>query len=317
MTSRSNHAAATKIADTARGSVPVPLAGESPGTAVPRLLELHGPKLYALASRLCGNASDAEDMVQDVFLQAYRKWHTFKGQSDPGSWLYAIAARSCKARLRRKGGIDRRMPAISQLMPWNETRSADLAGFMDAGAIDGPVAAAIERESAQAVHDAILTIPEHFRVPLILKEMLELPIEHVAAALRLKPETVKTRVHRARLLLRKAILDQPGLPTRPASAPTYEKQVCVDLLKAKLDAMDDGRLFPVGQSVVCERCQAVFAELDLAQSTCARLAEGKMSGRVRRSIEKAIRDAEPAHTKPGGRATPIKAKRKPLVHSQR
>jgi RNA polymerase sigma-70 factor (ECF subfamily) len=271
-----------------------PRAKDPAAIAIPQLVELHGPKLYSLASRLCGNISDAEDMVQEVFLQAFRKWHTFKGGANPGTWLYAIAARSCKARLRRKGGIDKRMPAVSQLMPWNETRNVDLEGASSGGVHGwggdgtGPLAEAIEHESVRAVHDAILTLPEHFRVPLVLKEMLELSIEDVAKALNIKPETVKTRVHRARLLLRKAIVERRGIPKRAAKAPTYEKQVCLDLLKAKLDAMDHGRGFPIGQAIVCERCQAVFAELDLAQNTCARLADGEMPARVRKAILKAI-----------------------------
>lgn len=269
-----------------------PRATEPAATAIPLLVELHGPRLYSLASRLCGNVSDAQDMVQEVFLQAYRKWHTFKGDANPGTWLYAIAAHACKARLRRKGGIDKRMPAVSQLMPWNETRSIDLAGGGSNGDGHGPVASAIERESARAVHGAILTLPENFRVPLVLKEMLELSIDDVAKALNIKPETVKTRVHRARLLLRKAIVDGRGVPKRAAKAPTYEKQVCLDLLRAKLDAMDHGRGFPIGQTIVCERCQAVFAELDLAQNTCARLADGEMPARVRKAILTAIRGAE-------------------------
>ncbi len=273
----------------------MPAAGSPAATAIPQLVELLGPRLYSLASRLCGNASDAEDMVQEVFLQAYRKWHTFKGDASPGTWLFAIAARFCKARLRRKGGIDKRMPAVSQVMPWNETKNADLGALAVVGASRdgiGPEGMAIERESARAVHGAILTLPENYRVPLVLKEMLELSIEDVAKALNIKPETVKTRVHRARLLLRKAIVECRGVPKRAAKAPTYEKQVCLDLLKAKLHAMDNGRGFPIGQRVVCERCLAVFEELDLAQNTCARLADGEMPARVRKTILRAIGGAE-------------------------
>lgn len=258
---------------------------------MPHLVDRYGPRLFALASRLCGNAADAEDMLQDVFLQAHRKWDTFKGESSAGTWLYAIAAHSCKARTRRKGGVDRRMPAMSQLMPWRETTNLDVAH--DEHGLS-PVATAIERESARAVHAAILTLPEHFRVPLVLKEMLELSIEDVAAALALKPETVKTRVHRARLLLRKSIIESRGMPKRAAMAPSYDKRICLDLLKAKLDAMDRGRGFPIGQSVVCDRCQAVFAELDLAQSACAHLAEGKIPARLRTAILRALRKVEPA-----------------------
>jgi RNA polymerase sigma factor (sigma-70 family) len=227
-------------------------------------------------------------MVQDVFLQAYRKWHTFKGNADPGTWLYTIAARSCRARTRRKGGINRKMPAISQLMPWTETTNIRLPERI------GPASAAIDREAARGVHEAILTLPESFRVPLVLKEMLELSIDDVAAALHIKPETVKTRVHRARLLLRKAIVDRPRVPARPASAPTYEKQVCLDLLKAKLHAMDNGRGFPIGQPVLCERCRSVFAELDLAQNTCARLADGDMPDHIRRAVLATITREQPS-----------------------
>lgn len=261
-----------------------PYAGTHAAVVIPRLVEKHGPRLFALASRLCGNRSDAEDMVQDVFLQAFRKWDTFRGDSDPGTWIYSIAARSCKARARRKGGVDRRMPAISQLMPWTDHFIAEVAVSKQS-----PVAQAIERESDRAVQEAIVSLPESFRVPLILKEMLELSVEEVGAALGLKPETVKTRVHRARLLLRKAILARTSLPKLPAPAPEYEMRVCEDLLRAKLDAMDKGRRFPIAHRVVCERCRAVFAELDLAQDACARLAAGKWPDSVRNRIRRVIK----------------------------
>lgn len=254
--------------------------------AIPPLLDRYGPRIFSLAQRLCGNRADAEDMVQEVFLQAYRKWHTFRGEADPGTWLYSIAARSCKSRMRRKGGTDRRMPAVSQLMPWRETSVAAIPVPTEDGEA-APVKASIRREAEEAVHRAILTLPEQFRVPLILKEMLELPIEQVGAALNIKPETVKTRVHRARLMLRQAMLKR--VPRRAAPDPTYDKQVCLDLLKAKLEAMDHGRGFPIGQDVLCERCRSVFAELDLAQSACASMADGAMPASVRRAILAAIR----------------------------
>jgi len=253
--------------------------------AIPRLVDEHGPRLYSLGMRLCGNRSDAEDMVQDVFLQAYRKWHTFRGDSEPGTWLYSIAARSCKARMRRKGGIDKRMPAMSQLMPWRETNVAAIP-VAERDGESAPVKASIRKEAEEAVHRAIMSLPENFRVPLILKEMLELPVEDVARALNIKPETVKTRVHRARLLLRNAMMKR--VPKRGAPEPAYDKQVCLDLLRAKLDAMDHGRGFPIGQDVMCERCRSVFAELDLAQSACASMADGEMPASMRKAILRAI-----------------------------
>lgn len=71
-----------------------PRAMEPAATAIPQLVELHGPRLYSLASRLCGNVSDAEDMVQEVFLQAHRKWHTFKGDANPGTSAPAPTAQA-------------------------------------------------------------------------------------------------------------------------------------------------------------------------------------------------------------------------------
>lgn len=248
---------------------------------LPELLDRDAPKLHALALRLCNNAADAEDMLQETFLQAHRKWHTFRGDASPSTWLYSIAARMCKKRLRRKYGSDKRMPALSQVVPWTES-TVSAAGLR----LDSPFKKLEQKEAAEAVHAAILTIPEHFRVPLIMKEMLELSMEDVAEALDLKVETVKTRVHRARLLLRKALMSE--LPQKPAPDPVYDKQVCIDLLKAKLDAMDKGRGFPIGQKVICDRCQAVFRELDLVQDTCAQLAQGTLPAPLRRAITRAI-----------------------------
>ncbi len=176
-------------------------------------------------------------------------------------------------------------------MPWRDTTVAAIPNSAD-GHQPAPVKASIRREAEHAVHQAILTLPENFRVPLILKEMLELRIDDVAAALNIRPETVKTRVHRARLLLRSALMKR--VQQRDAPEPTYDKQVCLDLLKAKLDAMDHGRGFPIGQDVMCERCRSVFAELDLAQNACASLADGAMPAGVRKAILSAIkREARP------------------------
>jgi hypothetical protein len=74
------------------------------------------------------------------------------------------------------------------------------------------------------------------------------------------------------------------LPASKAPRPVYEKQICIDLLKAKLDAMDKGRGFPIGQDVICRRCQAVFRELDLVQETCSRLASGTMPRELRAAV---------------------------------
>lgn len=252
--------------------------------AVRRLVDRFGPRLHALALRMCGNAADAEDMVQEVLLQAFRKWHTFRGEADPGTWLHAIAARSCKARMRRKGGVDRRVPALSQLMPWAETRVMAIAASSDERSD-----AAERSEAIARVQRAIAKLPEHLRVPLVLKEVLGLSVEDTAEALGLSVNTVKTRLFRARLALRKAMTAKAAAVAAPA--PIYERQVCLDLLKAKMEAMDRGGRsagFKVPQAEMCARCRAVFRELDLVQDACAKLGAGELPVGLRARLLRAI-----------------------------
>lgn len=250
--------------------------------------------LYGLALRMCGNRADADDVVQEAFLQAFRKWHTFRGDADPGTWLYAIAARSCKPRLRRKGGVDRRMPAMSQLLPWRETTVMEIAA-----APDVDVDASEREESIAHVQSAIARLPEHLRVPLVMKEVLGMRVDDVAGALGLAENTIKTRLHRGRLALRKVMT--AGAAAVDAPAPIFEKQVCLDLLKAKMAAMDRGGVnagFTVPQAELCARCRAVFRELDLVQDACAAMAKGSMPPAVRNAVLRAIRERDKAEVAP-------------------
>jgi len=270
-----------------------PRPGSDASLAISALLESHGPRIHSLALRLCGNRADADDMVQEVFMQAFRKWHTFAGHAEPGTWLYTIAARSCKARARRKGGIDRRTPALSQLMPWRETTVMEFAAAPEGEGDPAERAEAIARVQAE-----IARLPAHFRLPLIFKDVLELSVEDTAASLGLEANTVKTRLHRARLALRKAMTE--GAATVDAPAPIYEKQVCLDLLKAKLDALDrrdqrgGGDRFKIPQGELCARCRAVFRELDLVQDACARMGSGDLPSDLRAAILKALGDRDDA-----------------------
>ena len=255
-----------------------------PARAIPALFKEFGPRTYAMALRITGSPSEAEDVVQETFLQAFRRWETFEGRADPGTWLYAIAARAAKRRFRRrKDGSTRRssLRNFSDLSPMRDDGVVDLA-------VDRkqPADALMRAEARELVQAAILKLPPQYRVPVVMKDILEMPLEECAQALGLKLETVKTRIHRARLAIRQAL--SGGLRTRRAPAPEYDRQLCLDLLQAKLEAMDKGRGFPIGREVMCERCQLVFAELDLGQDACARL-DDRMPAGVRSRIERAIR----------------------------
>lgn len=235
--------------------------------ALPRLLEQHGPQLYRLSLKLCGHPQDAEDLVQEIFLIAWRKWHQFQGQSRATTWLYRIAARACMRRRRRRSGEPSHLESLSELLPRADATVPDLQTF------DSPLDSQLRRESREAVERAIASLPIHFRMPLVLKEIVELPLSDIAAILDLKEATVKTRVHRGRLLLRRALAEV--LPQQEAPPPDHPRQMCLDLLHAKQESLDRGVPFAVPQEELCTRCRSLFATLDLGHGICESLRRGE------------------------------------------
>ena len=250
---------------------------ESRDLVIPRLLELHGGKMFRVALRLCGNYEDAQDLVQDTFLQAYTNWDQFEGRSNVTTWLYTIAARICQRMHRLRAGEPKKMESLDELLPFGETLMTTLPDD-----IDDPSMVAIRKDLSMRVEEAISTLPVHFRIPLIFKDVLDLPIVEIAKVLDVKPETVKTRIYRSRLLVRKKLIR--GLPAHKAPPPAYSKQICLDLLRTKQEALDRGVSFPVRNEVICERCLAVFASMDLGQDICRELSSGNLPPELRKTI---------------------------------
>lgn len=259
------------------------LAGAPAEVALPRLLDEHGGQLYRLSLKLCGHPQDAEDLVQEIFLIAWRKWHQFHGQSSPTTWLYTIAARACARRRRLRSGEPRHLESFSELLPRGEPQIPDLT------VMESPLDEQLRRETRETVEQAIAALPERFRMPLVLKEIVELPIAEIAAILGLEIGTVKSRVHRGRLKLRQALAGV--LPGRDAPPPDHSRQMCLDLLKAKQESLDRGVAFRVPASDLCQRCQAMFATLDLAHETCKQLGSGEIPTRLRRLLETAFAES--------------------------
>ncbi len=259
--------------------------------AIARLIEAHGADIRGLALRLCRNEADADDLAAEAFAQAWKRWSTFRGDAKPSTWLYTIATRLCRRRMKR--GATRRMPALSQVLPFAERG-------LPASAVhgDGAAETSIRNEEVRAAEEAIAGLPFAFRVAIVLKDIFELSVEEAAGVLGIKENTLKTRVHRARLAVRKALLS--GARSRPAPEPIYPRRVCLDLLNAKQEALDRGRGFPIGQEVICERCRAVFRTLDRTQDVCAALKVGKMPESVRRAMRAAASEgggAAPRHSR--------------------
>lgn len=244
---------------------PALAGGESREIAVPRLIDAHAEQLYAVGLRFFGRHDLAEDVVQETFLQAFRKWHQFEGRSSASTWLYRIAWRVCRRLSRKRAGEPERMESLEELLPIGEPRIATIPDERD-----GPLLSRMRREGTDRIERAIVTLPADFRMPLVLKEIAGLSLAEVASVLGIKEATVKTRLYRARCRLRNALDDV--LEKQEFPAPVYSKQVCLDLLRAKQEALDRGVPFEFPDRVVCERCSAYFDTLDLAQEMCRALA---------------------------------------------
>lgn len=248
---------------------PAPVrAGEARERAIPRLVEEQGGRLFALARRFCGNEEEARDLVQETFLAAWKSWDSFEGRSDPGTWLYTIAARLCQRRHRPRAGEP------TELAPLDP-------GELFAGASTGvapdesePLAALVRHEAKERLEAAIQALPHEFRLPLVLREIVGLELDDVARILGLEPATVRTRLHRARLRLRAEL--EAVLPRKALPAPVFDRAVCLDLLRAKQEALDRGVAFEFPGGVVCARCAAAFGTLDWAGNLCRELGRGPL-----------------------------------------
>ncbi len=136
----------------------------------------HGTRIYRFCHRLCGNAIDAEDLAQEVFVAAFQGLSNFKGRSTLATWLYRIAL------YRWHAGRARRRPEIVPLELVSEPSSVD------------PSAAGLDRISLDA---AIASLPENWREAFILVKVEGLTCREAAKALEIPEGTLKFYVHRA------------------------------------------------------------------------------------------------------------------------
>jgi len=185
--------------------------------AVAELASLYGHKIFQLAFRYLRNNEDAEEVVQDVLLKVFRKIDAFRGDSALSSWIFRITFNTAMSRLRRT----------------RTTRHAEVSGIEIGTAVgdDTPAAldpadwsnladdAMLRSELHQRLAAAVIELPEIYRVPVILRDLNGLSTEEASTQLRIKDQTLKSRLHRGRLLLRTRLVDfADGLSMRPTFA---------------------------------------------------------------------------------------------------
>ena len=156
------------------------------------LISRYESKVYSLALKMVRNPEDAEDVLQDTFLRAYRGIKSFQGASTFSTWIYRITANSALMRLRKK-----QLPTVSIEDADERETPVNIADWTP-----GPVEQLLNRELQQVMDEAIGALPPEFRQVFVLRDIEEMSNAEVADILDLSVAAVKSRLHRARLKVR-------------------------------------------------------------------------------------------------------------------
>jgi RNA polymerase sigma-70 factor, ECF subfamily len=169
--------------------------------AFDRFVEIYQKKIYALAYNMTHNQMDAQDVTQEVFLTIFRKVHTFQGKSAFSSWVYRVALNAVYMKLRSKKkdqsiSVEDAFPSFNGagyhqevIRDWSE--SAESLMFSN--------------ETKNVIQSAVDQLPEKEKIAFLLRDVEGLSTEEAAEALDLSISAIKSRLHRARLILRKKL----------------------------------------------------------------------------------------------------------------
>jgi len=229
--------------------------------------------VYSFSMKVCGHHEDAEDTMQDVLLKSIPYLGKFENPKALSAWLYKAARNRCISRHRRAEASPARNLSLDELMP----SSFELQRMLRSPA-PSPEEKLLSSEDAEQLKQAIMTVPLHYRMVLVLHDMEELSTEEVAQILRLREGTVRVRLHRARLFLRRQ-LAQPEeggriiIPEIHAAAEEERPTRCRRLFAALSDYMDgvidDAMCDEMDRHLHdCEPCQAFLASLKNVVAQC-------------------------------------------------
>ena len=172
--------------------------------AVHELAERYGSRIYQLALRQMKNREDAEEVTQDVLVKVYRKIGAFRGDSALSSWIYRITFNTAMSRL-RNSRLSRAAEQHDQTRDGDDDRQRALRE--PAGWSNMPDEALLRAQLRQAVVTAIQELPEIYRAPVVLRDIEGLTTEEASTRLHVKDQTLKSRLHRGRLMLRTRLQD--------------------------------------------------------------------------------------------------------------
>src|SRR5262245_25830038 len=161
----------------------------------------HAPRIYRLALRMMGSEADAEDVTSEVLLQVVRKLHTFRGESTLATWLHRVTTNAALA-LRRQRACQKERPLAGAA----EQALADGSRAGRPGPPTAPDQRAEGREMGRLIEEAVADLPPCYREVFVLSDVDGLPNAEIGRRLDLSLPAVKSRLHRARAMLRQSLV---------------------------------------------------------------------------------------------------------------
>ena len=169
--------------------------------AMDRIVERYENRLFSFGRRMCGNNEDAEDIVQDTFLSAFRYLNDFRGEAKLINWLFKIAARACMRKRRKKKCEPDEHISLDSFYP--DEDSAGTYEIPDWS--NDPSDNVLRSELRQIIDTAIQSLPPKYRLIFNLRDIQGFSTEETSEILEISVASVKTGLHRARLFMREKI----------------------------------------------------------------------------------------------------------------
>jgi RNA polymerase sigma-70 factor, ECF subfamily len=208
----------------------VQLARKRNGDAFRIIMQRNNQRLYRVARSVVQDDSEAEDVVQQAYVNAFDSLGKFRGDSSLATWLTRITLNEALGRLRRQ------RPMVDlEMLDAEPSGASKIIPFPLMPATSDPERAAAQRQIRQLIERAIDDLPEIFRVVFVMRDVEDMSIEETAGFLGLPPATVKTRLHRARRQLRQALDEQ--LSATLTEAFPFDGKRCQQMTDKVLDRL--------------------------------------------------------------------------------
>jgi RNA polymerase sigma-70 factor (ECF subfamily) len=240
-------------------------------------LELLQKTVFSFSMKVCGQRQDAEDTMQEVLLKSIPNLPKFDSPRALMVWLYKVAKNRCLMSRRKSRFAPKEDLSLEELMPGRQ-ELRKLSGSPDGT----PETAMLRRENAKRLREAVQKLPSDYRLILVLHDMEELSDGNVAEITGLRPGTVRVRLHRARLFVRKELAKQAQQrlrrettkPSAKAHLPAQRhqrrcKEMFAELSNYLDDELDDSLCEELEKHMDgCEPCKAFLSSLEKSILQC-------------------------------------------------